>query len=104
MGLMLVIYLILPESAAWWVSRDLEERVKKNMRRLYCDVDDFDVDQQYEILVQTILHERAVAIEMKRERWYAIFQDHNLRRTMASTWALSSQQVLGLTLFYTYAL
>lgn len=53
--------------------------------------------------MQTILHEPAVAVEMKRERWYAIFQGHNLRRTIASTWALSSQQVLGLTLFYTYA-
>ncbi|WWC91437.1 uncharacterized protein L201_006383 [Kwoniella dendrophila CBS 6074] len=102
-GLMLIIYIFLPESPMWCASRGLEDRAKSNMRRIYKGVEGFDVDEQYQALALTIEHERAVAAAAGREKWYAIFQGTNLRRTIASTWALSSQQVLGLTLFYTYA-
>ncbi|WVF65283.1 hypothetical protein IAT40_000006 [Kwoniella sp. CBS 6097] len=102
-GLMLIIYIVLPESPMWCASQGYEERAKSNMRRIYKGVENFDIDQQYETFALTIAHEKEVAAATGREKWYAIFQGPNLRRTMASTWALSSQQVLGLTLFYTYA-
>ena len=102
-GLMLIIYILLPESPIWCASRDLEERAKKNMRLIYRSVDDFDVDHQYEVLAQTLAHEKAEAVATGRSKWYAIFQGTNLRRTIASTWALTAQQVSGLTLFYTYS-
>ncbi|WWD00964.1 hypothetical protein V866_007902 [Kwoniella sp. B9012] len=102
-GLMLIIYIFLPESPMWCASRGLEERAKNNMRRIYRGVEGFDVDEQYQALALTIAHEKEVAVATGKEKWYAIFQGSNLRRTLASTWALSAQQVLGLTLFYTYA-
>ncbi|WRT68173.1 uncharacterized protein IL334_005148 [Kwoniella shivajii] len=102
-GLMLIIYILLPESPMWLASQGKEELAKKNMRRIYKGVEGFDVEQQYEALALTIAHEKAVATATGRDKWYAIFQGPNLRRTIASTWALSAQQVLGLTLFYTYA-
>ncbi|KAK8846508.1 hypothetical protein IAR55_005594 [Kwoniella newhampshirensis] len=102
-GIMLIIYIILPESPMWCASRGLEDRAKKSMRWIYRGVEDFDADQQYETYALTVAHEKAVAAATGREKWYAIFQGSNLRRTLASTWALSAQQVLGLTLFYTYA-
>jgi len=101
-GMMLIIYVFLPESPAWLASRDDAERAKKNMRLIYRGVEGFNVDEQYDVLARTIAHERAVAAEMRSEKWYSIFKGTNGFRTLVSTWALTSQQVLGLTLFCTY--
>jgi hypothetical protein len=115
---MLIIYILLPESPAWCASRNKEEKAKKNMRLIYRGVEEYDVDAQYEILAQTIAHEKQVAENSNQVKWHSIFRGVNgvsgkkrnkalvltfQRRTMVSTWALTSQQVLGLTLFYTYA-
>jgi len=102
-GVMLIIYIILPESPAWCASKDKVEKAKKNMRFIYRGVDDFNVDEQYQVLAQTIAHEQALAAETRQEAWWSIFRGVNGRRTIVSTWALTSQQVLGLTLFYTYS-
>ncbi|OXC65393.1 hypothetical protein AYX13_05523 [Cryptococcus neoformans] len=102
-GLMFVIYLLLPESPAWCATRGLEEKAKKNMRRIYRGVTDFDVDVQYEGLVRAVQHEEAVAAEYRRLSWYNIFRGVDGFRTIVSTWALFSQQLLGLTLFNTYS-
>ncbi|ORX34051.1 sugar transporter [Kockovaella imperatae] len=102
-GLMLIIYLIIPESPMWCASRDLEDRAKRNLRVLYRGVTDFDVDYQYQVLAQTVTHEKEEAILNRHTKWYSIFKGQHLRRTIASTWALTAQQVLGLTLFYTYS-
>ena len=91
-GLMLIIYIFLPESPAWCASKDNEEKAKKNMRIIYRGVEGFDVDEQYLVLQQTIAHERAVAQELKSEHWYNIFKGTNGFRTIVSTWALTSQQ------------
>lgn len=112
---MLAIYLVLPESPAWAVSRDKPEKAKKSMRFIYRGVAGYNVDTQYEVLASTIAHERAVAEENRSIKWYSIFKgvngvsytevletryqaDRYQRRTIVSTWALTSQQVLGLTL------
>lgn len=102
-GVMLIIYLIIPESPAWCASRGKVEKAKKNMRFIYRGVEGFNVDEQYLVLEQAIAHEQAVAAEAGRTAWWEIFRGVNGRRTLVSTWALTSQQVLGLTLFYTYS-
>ena len=102
-GIMFIIYLIIPESPAWCASRDKVDKAKKNMRFIYRGVEGFDVDEQYQVLAQTIAHEKAMAAETRQEAWWSIFRGVNGRRTLVSTWALTSQQVLGLTLFYTYS-
>lgn len=92
-GLMLIIYIILPESPAWCASKDKADRAKKNMRFIYRGVEGFNIDEQYEVLVRTIEHERAVAAEMRDTKWWSIFKGTNGFRTLVSTWALTSQQV-----------
>jgi hypothetical protein len=72
---MLIIYLCLPESPAWCASRDKEEKAKKSMRFIYRGVEEYDV--QYQILTQTIAHERQVAQDSKQEKWYSIFRGVN---------------------------
>ena len=74
---MLIIYILLPESPAWCASRDKEAKAKKSMRLIYRGVVEYDVDAQYQILVQTIAHEKQVAQEHKQDRWYSIFRGVN---------------------------
>lgn len=74
---MLIIYVFLPESPPWCISRGQEERAKKNMRLIYGGVEGFDVDAQYEVMARAVEHEREVAIELKQTKWYNIFKGTN---------------------------
>jgi len=107
-GLMLIVYLLLPESPAWCANHNKVDRGKKNMRRIYKDVEGFDVDYQWNVLVAVVDHENEVAREMKQESWTGVFKGVNgvcrlvfMRsatnlqfRTIVSCWPLVSQQVL----------
>jgi len=74
---MLIIYILLPESPAWCASRNKEEKAKKNMRFIYRGVAEYDVDAQYEILAQTIAHEKQVAEDSHQVKWHSIFRGVN---------------------------
>lgn len=102
-GLMLIIYVLVPESPAWAASVGKEERAKKALRFLHWDVKDYDVDHQYHLLVLNTEHEKAIALEQKREKWYAIFRGRDGFRTLVSCWTLMTQQFIGLGLFFGYA-
>lgn len=101
-GLMLIIYLFLPESPPWCVTRGYTARAKKALKALNYGVKGYDVDQQLEVLVMAAEHERAVAIEQKREHWYAIFRGVDGLRTIIALWTNLTQQFIGLTLFSTF--
>ena len=101
-GLMLIIYVFLPESPAWCVARGNTARAKKELRKLHRGVEGYDVDHQLEVLVLAAEHERAVAVEQKREHWYAIFRGVDGLRTLTALWTNLSQQFIGLTLFSTF--
>lgn len=101
-GLMLIIYLFLPESPAWCVTRGDRERAKKALITLNRGVKDYNPDHQVEALILSVEHEKAVATEQKREHWYAIFRGTDGLRTIVSLWTNLSQQFLGLTLFSTF--
>lgn len=102
-GLMIIIFAIVPESPAWCVSRGKEEQAKKMLKRLHWEVKDYDVDYQYQLLVLNDEHERAVAAEQSREKWYAIFKGQDGFRTIISLWTLMAQQLIGLGIFFAYA-
>lgn len=102
LGLMLFIYLLAPETPAWCVSAGKLERAKKELLKLHRGVDNYDVDHQLQVLVMTAEHERALAVEKRREHWYAIFRGTNGLRTVISLWTNMSQQFIGLTLFGTF--
>ncbi|KAK3306251.1 putative MFS alpha-glucoside transporter [Chaetomium strumarium] len=101
-GLMLVIYVFLPESPAWCVTRGDTDRARKALRQLNGRVQGYDLEHQLEVLVLAAEHERAVAVEQKREHWYAIFRGVDGLRTVIALWTNLSQQFLGLTLFSTF--
>jgi MFS family permease len=103
-GLMLIIYLVIPESPAWFASkgRAKEAQAKKVLRLLYKGVPDFNIDHHYQLLVLNIEHERAIAAEQRNEKWYAIFKDTDGLRTLVSLLTLIAQQFLGLGVFLTF--
>lgn len=67
LGVMLLIYLLVPETPAWCVSAGKLDRAKKELLKLHRGVKDYDADHQLQVLVLAIEHERAVAIEQRRE-------------------------------------
>ncbi|KAH6950307.1 hexose transporter [Ilyonectria sp. MPI-CAGE-AT-0026] len=101
-GLMLIIYVFLPESPAWCITQGYTERARKELQTLYRRVDDFDINHQIEVLTLSVEHEKAIAAEQNREKWYSIFRGVNGFRTLVSLWTNMSQQFIGLTLFSTF--
>ncbi|KXJ96275.1 general substrate transporter [Microdochium bolleyi] len=101
-GVMLLVFVCLPESPAWCVNRGLEQRAKENLRRINGSVPNYDVDYQYHVLSMAVEHERAVAIEQRREKWWAIFVGIDGRRTLTALWTNMAQQFIGLKLFGTF--
>lgn len=102
-GLMLIIYLIVPETPAWAASKGKEERAKKSLKWLYRGVKDYDLDHQYRLLAIAVEHEAEQAAATKQEHWYAIFKGTDGKRTITALWTLMTQQFIGLTLFSTFA-
>ncbi|KAL3443159.1 general substrate transporter [Aspergillus insuetus] len=103
-GLMLIIYLVIPESPAWCASKGAarEGQAKKVLRLLYKGVPGFNVEHHYRLLVLNIEHERAIAAEQRNEKWYAIFKGTDGLRTLVSLWTLMAQMFIGLGVFLTF--
>ncbi|QGI71293.1 hypothetical protein CEK26_003630 [Fusarium fujikuroi] len=98
-GVMAVIYVLLPESPSWCVTVGQEERAKKSIRFIYRGVENFDVNRHYELLALNVEHEKALAAEQRNESWMAIFKGTDGRRTITAMWTIVAQQFLGLALF-----
>lgn len=98
-GLMLLIYIPLPESPPWCVSRGQVDRARKELAKIYRGIKNYNVEQHVQILVLAAEHEKAVAIEQRREHWHAIFRGTDGKRTIVSLWTNLTQQFIGLSLF-----
>jgi MFS family permease len=97
-GIMIIIYVFLPESPAWCATRGDGERAKKELLKLNRGVKDYNLEQQYELLILTVEHEKQGAEEMKRQQWFAIFRGTDGLRTAISLRPNLTQQFIGLTL------
>ncbi|KAJ0290078.1 hypothetical protein Brms1b_000198 [Colletotrichum noveboracense] len=102
-GLMIIIYVLVPESPAWCVTRGKLDAARKSLRWLYRGVEDYDVEQQLQLLVIAVDHEMEVARSQANVEWYAIFKGVDGKRTVTALWTLMTQQFVGLTLFSTFA-
>ncbi|KAK3216574.1 hypothetical protein GRF29_1g242230 [Pseudopithomyces chartarum] len=101
-GIMLIVYIFLPESPAWCVGANQLERAEKALLKLNGNIPGYDVHQQVQVLSLAVEHERSVAAEQRREKWTAIFRGTDGIRTLISLWTNMSQQFIGLTLFGTF--
>ncbi|KUL83248.1 hypothetical protein ZTR_10464 [Talaromyces verruculosus] len=101
-GIMFLIYVFIPESPAWCVSAGHLKRAEKELLKINRGVKDYNVQRQLEVLSLAVEHERAVAAEQRKEKWYAIFRGTDRLRTIVSLWTNLTQQFIGLSLFGTY--
>ncbi|KAF7586541.1 hypothetical protein BBP40_008696 [Aspergillus hancockii] len=101
-GLMILIYIMVPESPAWCVDAGKMDRARKVLRQLYRGVPGYNLEQQLEVLSLAVEHERAIAAEQRREKWYSIFRGTDGFRTLITLWTNTAQQFIGLTLFSTF--
>jgi hypothetical protein len=83
-GIIIIIYVFLPESPDWCATRGDSERAKRKLLKLNRDVKGYNREQQYQLLVLTVEHEKQVAEEQKREDWTAIFRGTDGLRTAIS--------------------
>ncbi|KAF6802055.1 MFS alpha-glucoside [Colletotrichum sojae] len=101
-GLMIIIYVFLPESPVWLATVGREEKAKECLRWLHRGVEGYDVDHQYSIITLNLEHERTIASEQRKESWTNIFRGTDGRRTLTALWTVVAQQFTGLALFGTF--
>ncbi|RKK76957.1 hypothetical protein BFJ71_g16841 [Fusarium oxysporum] len=101
-GVMLIIYLFVPESPVWCVNRGKTEEAKKALRFIHKGTKDFDIDHAYNLLFINIEHEKQLAAEQRSERWWAIFKGIDGKRTLCACILPLSGFFIGLGVFFTY--
>ncbi|CAI6089379.1 hypothetical protein V2G26_011391 [Clonostachys chloroleuca] len=101
-AIMLIIFFILPESPVWYATRGLEEKSKRILTMLHRNIEGYDVDHQYNLVIMMLEHERAVAITQDREQWWSIFRGTDGLRTVIAFLPGLTQQFIGLKLFGTF--
>ncbi|KAM6511998.1 hypothetical protein FALCPG4_016986 [Fusarium falciforme] len=112
LGLMLPIFIWLPETPAYYAERDQDELGKKTLKRVNGRVQDYDVETEYAIIKNTILEERNLREENGLNdksfadivtTYLACFKGSNARRTLGAALPACAQQLTGLSFLNTYA-
>ncbi|CAG7996809.1 unnamed protein product [Penicillium salamii] len=102
-GLIAVIFLVIPESPWWLASQGKIDKAAKVLNWFNGKVDGYSVDEQIEIMTATITEERIVAERNAEEGTWAVFQGNNRIRFLIAAWPKIAQQLVGLAVFNTYA-
>ncbi|KAF3764006.1 general substrate transporter [Cryphonectria parasitica EP155] len=102
-GGMLVIFLLLPESPWWLVSKGKTDRASKTLLQYNGHVPGYDVQEVIGVMTSTIEEERQLAKVQKEDGPWAIFQGRNLIRFVIAGWPKITQQFVGLSVFNTYS-
>ncbi|CAG9997127.1 unnamed protein product, partial [Clonostachys byssicola] len=102
-GLILVIFLVIPESPWWLASKGKVEKAYQVLHTCYGAVDGYNIDQQIEIMTSTVAIERQQAETNNELGPFAVFHGRNLIRFIISGWPKLTQQFVGLAVFNTYA-
>ncbi|KAK5172683.1 uncharacterized protein LTR77_002803 [Saxophila tyrrhenica] len=109
-GIMLPILLWLPETPSYYAARDMDDRGKAMLRRVNGNVQGYDVDAEYAIIRNTIVHEFK-RDEATRERgWKSTLRSYgtcfsrlHARRTLGAALPACAQQLTGLAFLNVYS-
>ena len=101
MGTMIALYLVLPESPWWLVSKGKHDKAAALLRRMNGHVQGYDADREIAVMDAVIEEERRLAAELKEEGFLTIFKGLNGKRTIIAAFPKMLQQLTGLTLVNT---
>ncbi|OKL57743.1 hypothetical protein UA08_06925 [Talaromyces atroroseus] len=102
-GVIAIIFVLLPESPWWLVSKGKSDKAAKVLNRYNNRVRGYNVQEQINIMTATINEERRAAERNSEIGRWAIFRGRNLLRFIIAGWPKVTQQFVGLTVFNTYA-
>ncbi|KAM0495780.1 hypothetical protein ACHAQF_005277 [Verticillium nonalfalfae] len=98
-----IIFILLPESPWWLVSKGRFEKASKSLQVLNRGVEAFDVQEHINVMNATIQMENDLAAKNKEEDMWEVFRGRNLIRFIICSWPKVTQQFVGLAVFNTYA-
>ena len=127
-GMMLAIFLLIPETPWWLAGKGKLEKAEKILLRYNGHIKDYDVKEhivslprkasspakhfkhlltlhlfEQNVMTATIAEERYTAERNSEEGLWAIFRGRNLIRFFIAGWPKIVQQFVGLSVFNTYA-
>ena len=112
LGIMLPIFLWLPETAQYYAERDMDDRGRTTLRRINGNVPGYDVDIEYAIIKNTIIEQRRRRQELGEDSkgWKKVmlsyaecFKGVNAKRTLGAAGPVCAQQLTGLSFLKTYS-
>ncbi|KAB8244826.1 general substrate transporter [Aspergillus flavus] len=98
-GATIIIFIIMPETPWWLVSKGKLDKASKMLRRYNGRVEGYDVSKQIEIMSATVVEERRIAERDSQEGMWAVFQGRNFIRFIIAGWPKMTQQFVGLAVF-----
>ncbi|RAQ41210.1 hexose transporter [Aspergillus flavus] len=98
-GATIIIFIIMPETPWWLVSKGKLDKASKMLRRYNGRVEGYDVSEQIEIMSATVVEERRIAERDSQEGMWAVFQGRNFIRLIIAGWPKMTQQFVGLAVF-----
>lgn len=119
-GLAGIIFVFVPESSWWLVSKGKLEDARKVLTRCHVDHEEEEIREQIvshstydgqgaypnvakDAMAATIAHERVVAEQNAELGALALFKGRNFIRFIIASWPKIVQQFVGLSVFNTYA-
>ncbi|KAE8140443.1 general substrate transporter [Aspergillus pseudotamarii] len=98
-GATIIIFIIMPETPWWLVSKGKLDKASKMLRTYNDRVEGYDVSEQIEIMSATVVEERRIAERDSQEGMWAVFQGRNFIRFVIAGWPKITQQFVGLAVF-----
>ncbi|WWD19437.1 hypothetical protein CI109_103897 [Kwoniella shandongensis] len=111
-GIMLVVYLYIPESPWWYANHDQHEKGRAVLQRINGKIQGYDVDYHYGLIKQTVEVEREVALELHGpskgiwddiKSFKEVFTGVNGFRTLVAFFPPATQQISGLAVLSNYS-
>ncbi|KAM0547260.1 hypothetical protein ACHAPJ_010522 [Fusarium lateritium] len=112
LGIMLPVFLWLPETPQYYAERGQDDRGKKTLNRVNGKVPGYDVETEYTIMKNSILEQRKRKNEFEEadlgwkrlaKSYIDCFRGANAKRTLGSAAPVCAQQLTGLSFLKTYS-